>query len=55
MTLNLGYLGQLTNLTELRLKSPCGLKLSVLPSFDKLINLKTLVSYVDYQSYSKII
>ncbi|XP_025418801.1 uncharacterized protein LOC112689348 isoform X3 [Sipha flava] len=42
MTLNLGYLGQLTNLTELRLKSPCGLKLSVLPSFDKLINLKTL-------------
>lgn len=55
MTLNLGYLGQMTNLTELRLKTPFGLKLSVLPSFEKLSNLKTLVRYIEYLSYSKII
>ncbi|XP_026806541.1 uncharacterized protein LOC113549442 [Rhopalosiphum maidis] len=39
MALNLNYLGQMTNLTELRLKGLTGIKLTSLPSFENLINL----------------
>ncbi|CAI6373170.1 unnamed protein product [Macrosiphum euphorbiae] len=39
MYLNLNYLGQMTNLTELRLKGLTGIKLTALPSFKKLRNL----------------
>lgn len=45
MTLNLSYLGNSTDLTELRLKGLSGIKLTALPSFEKLINLKILVSF----------
>lgn len=44
MTLNLHYLGQMTNLTEVRLKGLTGIKLTTLPSFESLVNLKSLVS-----------
>ncbi|XP_060843940.1 uncharacterized protein LOC132923945 [Rhopalosiphum padi] len=40
MALNLNYLDQMTNLTELRLKGLTGIKLTSLPSFENLINLK---------------
>ncbi|XP_060857659.1 uncharacterized protein LOC132935201 [Metopolophium dirhodum] len=39
MYLNLNYLGQMRNLTELRLKGLTGIKLTALPSFENLINL----------------
>ncbi|XP_060847694.1 uncharacterized protein LOC132927220 isoform X2 [Rhopalosiphum padi] len=39
MVLNLNDLGQMTNLTELRLKGLTGIKLTSLPSFENLINL----------------
>ncbi|XP_026806402.1 uncharacterized protein LOC113549344 [Rhopalosiphum maidis] len=39
MALNLNYLGQMTNLIELRLKGLTGIKLTSLPSFENLINL----------------
>lgn len=44
MNLNLSYLGQMSNLTEIRLKGLTGMKLAALPSFEKLVNLKILVS-----------
>lgn len=44
MTLNLGYLGSLSNLTEVRIKGITGIRLSSLPSFEKILNLKILVS-----------
>lgn len=44
MTLDLKYLGQMTNLTEIRLKGLSGMKLTSLPTFENLVNLKTLVS-----------
>lgn len=50
MILDLTYLGQMTNLTELRLKGLSGIKLSTLPSFENLINLKTLVSSIHRNS-----
>ncbi|XP_029345733.1 uncharacterized protein LOC107884932 [Acyrthosiphon pisum] len=40
MYLNLNYLGQMTKLTELKLKCLTGIKLMALPSFENLINLK---------------
>lgn len=43
MTLDLKYLGQMTNLTEIRLKGLSGMKLTSLPTFENLVNLKTLV------------
>ncbi|XP_025203765.1 uncharacterized protein LOC112600685 isoform X2 [Melanaphis sacchari] len=39
MVLNLNYLGQMTKLTELRLKGLTGIKLTSLPSFGNLVNL----------------
>ncbi|CAI6373546.1 unnamed protein product [Macrosiphum euphorbiae] len=39
MYLNLSHLGQMTKLTELRLKGLAGIKLTALPSFENLINL----------------
>ncbi|XP_050422120.1 uncharacterized protein LOC126834328 isoform X3 [Adelges cooleyi] len=42
MPLNLKYLGQMTNLTEIRIKSFNGIKLTSLASLDKLVHLKTL-------------
>ncbi|CAI6372647.1 unnamed protein product [Macrosiphum euphorbiae] len=39
MYLNLSHLGQMTKLTELRLKGLTGIKLTALPSFENLINL----------------
>lgn len=39
MVLNLHYLGQMTMLTELRLKGLSGIKLTSLPSFKNLVNL----------------
>ncbi|XP_026818447.1 uncharacterized protein LOC113557236 isoform X2 [Rhopalosiphum maidis] len=39
MVLNLNDLGQMTKLTELRLKGLTGIKLTSLPSFENLINL----------------
>jgi len=46
MFLNLNYLGQMTNLTELRLKGLSGIKLTALPSFENLVNLNRFVSLV---------
>lgn len=47
MPLNLGYLGQMTQLTEIRLKGLSnGIKLLPMPSFEKLTNLKSLVSSI---------
>jgi len=46
MYLNLNYLGQMTKLTELRLKGLTGIKLTTLPSFENLINLNIFVSLV---------
>jgi len=46
MYLNLNYLGQMTKLTELRLKGLTGIKLTALPSFEKLIHLNRFVSLV---------
>lgn len=54
MTLNLSYLGQMNNLTELRLKGLSGIKLTMLPSFKNLVNLKTLVSLKGYKLCLKI-
>lgn len=45
MVLNLNFLGQMSNLTELRIKSLSGIKIITLPSFENLINLKYLVSF----------
>ncbi|CAI6347037.1 unnamed protein product [Macrosiphum euphorbiae] len=39
MYLNLNYLGQMTKLTELRLKGLTGIKLTAVPSFENLIHL----------------
>ncbi|CAI6373174.1 unnamed protein product [Macrosiphum euphorbiae] len=39
MYLNLNHLGQMTKLTELRLKGLTGIKLTALPSFENLIHL----------------
>ncbi|KAL4122588.1 hypothetical protein QTP88_014889 [Uroleucon formosanum] len=39
MFLNLSYLGQMTKLTELRLKGLTGIKLTSIPSFENLVNL----------------
>lgn len=44
MTLNLKYLGQMKNLTELNLKGLSGIKLIKLTSFKNLKNLNCLVS-----------
>jgi len=44
MILNLGYLGQMTKLTELRVKGLTGIKLLPMPSFENLINLTFLVN-----------
>jgi len=46
MTLNLVCLGQMTKLTELRLKGLSGIKLTMMTSFEYLVNLKTLVSLI---------
>jgi len=46
MYLNLNYLGQMTKLTELRLKGLTGIKLTALPSFENLIHLNIFVSLV---------
>lgn len=46
MVLSLTYLGQMNNLTEIRLKGLSGIKLTSLPSFENLVNLKTLVSLI---------
>ena len=46
MYLNLSHLGQMTKLTELRLKGLTGIKLTALPSFENLINLNRFVSLV---------
>jgi hypothetical protein len=47
MALNLNYLGQMTKLTELRLKGLTGIKLTSLPSFENLINLNKFVSLLN--------
>lgn len=46
MFLDLSYLGQMTKLTELRLKGLSGIKLTSIPSFEKLVNLNKFVSLV---------
>lgn len=47
MPLNLGYLGQMAQLTEIRLKGlNNGIKLLPMPSFENLTNLKSLVSSI---------
>jgi len=46
MYLNLNHLGQMTKLTELRLKGLTGIKLTALPSFKNLVNLNRFVSIV---------
>jgi len=46
MPLNLGYLGQMTKLTELRIKGLSGIKLAPMPSFENLVNLKILVNII---------
>lgn len=48
MTLNLGYLNLLLNITEVRLNGLSGISLTLLPSFEELSNLKILVSSVIY-------
>lgn len=45
MALNLKYLGQMKNLTEIHLKGLSGIKLIKLSSFKNLKNLNTLVSF----------
>lgn len=45
MALNLKYLGQMKNLTELHLKGLSGIKLTKLTSFKNLKNLNMLVSF----------
>ncbi|XP_050538345.1 uncharacterized protein LOC126903861 isoform X2 [Daktulosphaira vitifoliae] len=42
MALSLKYLGQMTNLTEIRLKGLSGIKLTTISSMENLVNLKTL-------------
>lgn len=44
MILNMSYLGQMTNLTEIKLKGVSGIKIVSMPSLENLINLKTFVS-----------
>lgn len=51
MLLNLSYLGQMTKLTELRLKGLTGIKLTSLPSFENLINLNKFVSLISTNTY----
>jgi len=51
MLLNLNYLGQMTKLTELRLKGLTGIKLTSLPSFENLINLNKFVSLISTNTY----
>ncbi|XP_022168190.1 uncharacterized protein LOC111032231 isoform X4 [Myzus persicae] len=52
MVLDLNYLGQMTKLTELRLKGLTGMKLTSLPSFEKLVNLKK-ISLTSIKSFPK--
>ncbi|CAH1720874.1 unnamed protein product [Aphis gossypii] len=52
MVLNLNYLGQMTMLTELRLKGLSGIKLTALPSFGNLVNLNKL-SLTSIKSFPK--
>ncbi|XP_026816770.1 uncharacterized protein LOC113556173 [Rhopalosiphum maidis] len=52
MALNLNYLGQMTKLTELRLKGLNGIKLTSLPSFENLINLNKF-SLTSIKSFPK--
>jgi len=54
MYLNLNYLGQMTKLTELRLKGLTGIKLTALPSFENLIHLNRFVSFVIINCISTI-
>lgn len=46
MSINLSSLGEMNNLTQLRLKGLTGMKLESSPTltFEKLTNLRTLVS-----------
>lgn len=46
MTLNLKYLSSAQHLTELKLKGLSGIKLTELPSFKNLTNLRTLVIFL---------
>ncbi|XP_060849574.1 uncharacterized protein LOC132928718 isoform X2 [Rhopalosiphum padi] len=52
MALSLNYLGQMTKLTELRLKGLTGIKLTSLPSFENLINLNKF-SLTSIKSFPK--
>jgi len=52
MALSLNYLGQMTKLTELRLKGLTGIKLTSLPSFENLVNLNKF-SLTSIKSFPK--
>lgn len=45
MTLSLGYLSSVPNLTEIRLKGLSGIKLTEFSTLKSLTNLRTLVSF----------